>query len=611
MQELLPYFERELGFLKDAGREFAERYPRLAAELGMAGQAGQDPHIRRLMEANALLTARIAKRLDDDFPELTEALLSALYPHFLRSLPPCSIVQFDAGEGAATVHGVVSLPPGTEMVAQGAELPCRFRTTSEVVLAPLALAAARFDPIIESPPQLRLPHGATSKISLTFEATAAGEGLAEAGLADLPLFVDGDQSFCAALLDCLFMRVAAAYVEAPGGAGWQALDAIPLRPGGFGQDEALIPAGPGENPAFRLLTEYFGFPDKFNFLHLDFAAITRRLPAGARRVTVHFVITGLASDAALSRTLRALSPRSLLLSCAPAINLFRHSALPIRITHTSTMYDVVASNTDANGFEVYSVDAVHVIRTVNGRQTSTEFRPYYGLRHGEGVAARDRFWFTHRDDVAAMVAPGHELKIGFVDIDFSPSVDDTCIASVEATCSNRERACGMRFGAPGGDLKSEGDALGLPVRMLRKPTAPQRFAAGRALHWRLVTQLVLNHRSLASAGALREALALYDIAQSATSQRQIAGVAGIDSGPATAWIRSRQGASLVHGTQVRMTLDEDAFAGSGLYTFARVVDHFFGLYVHVNSFTQLTVLSLQTGKELLRCPPRNGSLVLV
>lgn len=607
MQELLPYFERELGFLKDAGREFAERFPRLAAELGMTDQAGQDPHIRRLMEANALLTARIAKRLDDDFPELTEALLSALYPHFLRSLPPCTIVQFDTG--ATAVHGVVRLAPGTEMVAQGEQLPCRFRTTAEVVLAPVVLAAARFDPLIEPPPRLRLPQGATSKISLTFESTAAGEGLADAGLAGLPLFVDGDQSFCAALVDCLFMRVAAAYVEVQG--SWQALDAVPLRPGGFGLDEALIPAGPGENPAFRLLTEYFGFPEKFNFIHLDFAAIAQRLPPGARRATIHFIITGMASDAAASRTLRALSPRSLLLSCAPAINLFRHSAPPVRITHTSSMYDVVASNTDAGSYEIYSIDSVQVIRTINGKQASTEFRPYYGLRHGEGMAARDRFWFTHRDETQAAIAPGHELKIGFVDIDFSPSADDGCIASIETTCSNRERACAMRFGAPGGDLKSEGDALGLPVRMLRKPTPPQRFAAGRALHWRLVTQLVLNQRSLASAGAFREALALYDIAQSATSQRQAAGVAGIDSAPATAWIRSRNGASLVHGTQIRLTLDEDAFAGSGLYTFARVVDHFFGLYVHVNSFTQLTVLSLQTGKELLRCAPRNGSLVLV
>jgi type VI secretion system protein ImpG len=285
--------------------------------------------------------------------------------------------------------------------------------------------------------------------------------------------------------------------------------------------------------------------------------------------------------------------------------------LPIRITHTSALYDVVPSSNSTEGFEVYSVDSVHVIRTANGKQSNAEFRPYYALRHGERQTARDRFWFTRRDELQASISPGRELKIGFVDIEFTPSADDACIASVETTCSNRDRACAMQFGAAGGDLKTEGDALGLPVRMLRKPTSPQRFAAGKALHWRLIAQLALNHRSLASVDAFREVLALYDVSQSASSQRQIGGVAGIEASPATAWIRNEHGAALVHGTRIRMTVDEAAFAGSGLYAFAEVVNHFFGLYVHLNSFTQLVVLSLQTGKELLRCEPRNGSLTLV
>jgi type VI secretion system protein ImpG len=309
--------------------------------------------------------------------------------------------------------------------------------------------------------------------------------------------------------------------------------------------------------------------------------------------------------------LKPLSARHLLLGCTPVVNLFRQNAVPIRITHTAALYDVVPATNGTEGYEVYSVDSVHVIKTSDGRATDIEFRPYYALRHGEGFGAKDRFWFTRRNELQASTAPGHELKIGFVDIDFALGDDDGCIASVDTTCSNRDRAPMMSIGAPGGDLKTEGGANGLPVRMLRRPTAPQRFPAGAGMHWRLIAQLALNHHTLASLEPFREMLTLYNLAQSTISQRQIGGVAVIESSPATAWIRHPNGASLVHGTEIRMTLDEAAFAGSCLYAFAQVVNHFFALYVHVNSFTRLVVLSKQTGKELLRCEPRNGSLTLV
>ena len=87
MEELLPYFERELVYLNTVGRELAHQYPRLAAELGLGPEGSEDPHVRRLIQACALLNARTARKLDDDYPELTEALLASLYPHFLHGIP--------------------------------------------------------------------------------------------------------------------------------------------------------------------------------------------------------------------------------------------------------------------------------------------------------------------------------------------------------------------------------------------------------------------------------------------------------------------------------------------------------------------------------------------
>ena len=49
-----------------------------------------------------------------------------------------------------------------------------------------------------------------------------------------------------------------------------------------------------------------------------------------------------------------------------------------------------------------------------------------------------------------------------------------------------------------------------------------------------------------------------------------------------------------------------ATSGVIAHLFAQVIDQFLGLYVHINSFIELVVLSLQSGEELIRCKPRSG-----
>jgi type VI secretion system protein ImpG len=133
------------------------------------------------------------------------------------------------------------------------------------------------------------------------------------------------------------------------------------------------------------------------------------------------------------------------------------------------------------------------------------------------------------------------------------------------------------------------------------------------MHWRLISYLSLNFHSLVQDGldGFREMLTLFDLAHSPTAQRQIQAVVGLDHLRTTAWMRDKHGASLVHGIEVRITVDEDGFAGSGLHLFARVIDQFLGLYVQINSFTQLVIVSSRSTKELIRCQPRNGDLYLL
>ncbi|MBV6325233.1 type VI secretion system baseplate subunit TssF [Duganella violaceipulchra] len=611
MEKLLPYFERELSMLRRTGAEFASRYPKLAGSLQMRGETCADPHVERLIQATAFLNARVAKLLDDGYSNFTEALLGMLYPHYLRPIPSCSIARLDYSSAKVNeISSVTTLPRGTQMKSLGSDsVACRFRTVYDMTVAPLTISAAWFEPYIQAPSTLPLPGEAGAAICITIDSSAAARGLARLDLSTVRVFIDGEASLRSTLRDVLFMRAACACVEADG--QWRMLDRLPIKPAGFAAEDALLPAAPSEHGAYRLLSEYFAFPEKFDFFDIDLAALVAASPAGCSRLTLRIALAELRPDAPAARILRTLSDEHLVLGCTPVINLFTQAATPIRIDHHRSSYPLMPDEMPGSACEIYSIDAVQLLRKTPQGSSLTEFFPYYSLRHGEQDSRKGHYWLAHRDEDVADAAAGHEYTLALVDRDFSPLTLDEGTASVRLTCSNRNFPHGMQYGRARGDLGTEAAAGSFPIRLLRRPTLSYRQASG-GNQWGLITQLALNHRSLTQEGlpALTAMLRLYAQQDSAVSQRQIDGVMALSQRPATAWVRQARGSAYLRGVEVRVSLDEEAYAGSGVHAFAQVLDHLFGLHVHLNSFTQLVVLSHVNGKELLRCLPRNGALTL-
>ena len=604
MDELFAQYERELVTMRQLCREYAERYPKVAAKLQLGGEACDDPHVERLIQSVALLCARVSKRLDDAYPQFTEALLNLLFPHYLRPFPSCAIARFLP----AAAGGTGTIPRGTLLESAPVRgVHCRFQTAYDVAPAPVAITSARFDAVIRAPSPTWVAPGVTAAIGIEFAAPVpAGTP------APMRIYLDGDASFCAALRDALFMRTASAYVQEGANGAWIPLATIPVAAVGFGDDDALIPFDARSHRAYRLLAEYFAFPEKFNFVDIDVAALRARLPSDCTGFTLHLALAGIAPGSDQARMLAGLSAQSLLTGCTPVVNLFRQPGVPVGYTQRTAEYSVLAHPAHASGYEVYSVDRVHMVRQRGKDIAPIEFRPFYALRHGEGDAHKGRYWILRHDDTLAVTSPGHEKVIALVDTHGEPLEVEQTTLSIDLTCTNRDLPCLLKCGSSDGDLAIPGAAQGGRIRFLRRPTRPHRLANGQGAHWRLISHLTLNHRALALEGAdgLREMLALYDFTGSAVSRRQIAGVVGLEHAETTAWIRHKRGASLAHGTEVRLTIDEEAFVGAGLHLFVQVIDQFFALYVQMNSFIELVILSHQTGEELFRCKPRSGSMPL-
>ena len=143
--DLLLYYERELTFLRQMGAEFAAKYPKIASRLVLEPDKCEDPHVERMLEAFSFLAARVHLKIDDEFPEITEALLSILYPHYLRPIPSMSVAQFHVDSDQVTPETGLTLPRGSVLNSRPVNgVPCKFRTSYDVTFWPVEVEDAEW-----------------------------------------------------------------------------------------------------------------------------------------------------------------------------------------------------------------------------------------------------------------------------------------------------------------------------------------------------------------------------------------------------------------------------------------------------------------------------------
>src|SRR5207237_5517845 len=189
------------------------------------------------------------------------------------------------------------------------------------------------------------------------------------------------------------------------------------RQAGFADDESLVEFDARSHSAYRLLTEYFAFPEKFDFVDLP---LPRDMPGEPSSVTLHCVMPGLRADSDDVHLLETLSAKTLRLGCTPVVNLFAQKADPIRVTQATASYPVLPDGRRAFGYEVHSIDRVYRVQHTPTGDTVVEFKPFYSLQHEQLLAEGDaagRYWSLHRNDALAERSPGFETEISIVDID--------------------------------------------------------------------------------------------------------------------------------------------------------------------------------------------------
>ncbi len=604
--ELLTYYEQELSFLRQMGAEFAASYPKIASRLLLEPNRCEDPHVERLIQAFALLAARIRYKLDDDFPEITDALMGILYPHYLAPLPSFSIVQCVLDPDQGKQSGGFRIERGTTVYSQPVNgTPCRFRTCYPITLWPIEVSSASFEP----PDKFSPPPKAASVIRLVLQCRG-GSQFAELELDSLRFFLNGESSLVFSLYELLCRNVCQVHLR--GAAGTKAAPSIVLpksciRPVGFQADEGMLPYTARSFLGYRLLQEYFAYPEKFLFFDLSGLAKIGHAGVGAAAEVLIFLDR-------IPRLEQPLDAKTFRLGCTPIINLFTQIAEPIRLDRAQTDYRLIPDLRRINATEVYSVDEVTSVSPY--RPEPTSFQPFYSTMHAVD-GDKQAFWYAVRRPSQRKGDPGTDVYLSLVDLDFRPNLPPVETLTVHVTCTNRDLPGKLPFGREPnggrGDFQLEEAAPLSGIYCLKKPSETLRPPLHRGLHWRLLSHLALNYLSICEGGkeALQEILRLYDFWGSAATQQQIAGITEVRSRRVVGRPPSMGWNGFCRGIEVTIEFDEEKYVGSGAFLFASVLERFLGLYSSLNSFSQLVAISKQREEPLKRWPPRAGDQILL
>ncbi|TVR82129.1 MAG: type VI secretion system baseplate subunit TssF [Rhodospirillales bacterium] len=608
---------QELEYLRTMGSAFAHRYPRVAGALELGEDGSADPHVERLIESFAFLTARLQREVDAQFPRIPEALLSVLYPHLTAPIPSMAIARVEPDPRQSRALPGFSIDAATPLFATATDgTTCRFRTTYPVTLWPVEVMDADLLHPADIP-ALDTVSGIRAAAVLRLKLACLGtRTFAEFHPHSLRFFLHGAMTVAATVYELLFNQVMAVAILRRHGAEPEASDAaagekpplLPsdcIRPVGFAAEDAVLPHPAHAHQGYRLLQEYFTFPDKFLFFDLDLADLAGRGGLGhGREAELLFLL------AEAPRPRLALGAETFRLHCTPIVNLFPKTTEPLRLDHTQVEYRLQPDNRWERSTEIHSIARVGASSLFEDE--SRLIRPFFSFTHDDAEADQAAFWLARRTRTRRPDQTGTDIHLSFVDLDFQPSRPATQVVFAQTLCTNRGLADQLPAGT---DLAIEVDAPIRWIACLTKPTLQRAPPQGGETLWRLVSHLSLNHLSLEggpdSLPALQEILRLYAGPPSAATASQISGLTALTTRRVVRHLGQDAWRSFCRGIEIRLDVDEGLYVGSSAFLLSAVLSRFFGLYAGVNTFTQLVVGSRQRDGIWKTWPPLAGEAIVL
>jgi len=608
-EALLSYYNRELAYIRKMGAEFADQHPKIAGRLRLDKDTVEDPHVSRLIESFAFLTARIRHTLDDSFPELTEALMGVLYPDYHAPVPSMSVLNFNLLPELTEARDIAA---HTMLITESTAIgQCYYQTVDDTEILPISVKDSQFNSQPFKAPSLPAAYtaingGCQAVLRITLQAEP-GTTLSEISPSSMRFYINGQPQLSGKLYELLLAQVSGiALAKAPDDPDTVFLPASSLQSCGLKDSMAAIPVDGRSSVAHRLLTEYFAFPEKFLFVEINDLDDIWSAFEDQIYLYVYFNQTH-------PELVQGVTENTLLLGCVPVVNLFEQ---PIECIPADEIGVEARLNIDSTHTQCADIHTLKRIYARNQDGKCVDMFPFYGSHRSSDKTENAIYWNTRRESshwYNGRISHGVDTYLSFVDSDFQITAPDSdWIINADALCTNRDLPDKLPFGPDQPKLNFMEGGAGLRIKCMTAPTSTIQPLLDDATRWQLITQLSLQHFT-GNDGfeVLKETLHLYNFRRAPDTRALIDGISGMSSELTTARVTQQGRAAICQGTKITLELDEHYYSGGGLYLFAEILCEFFAQYCTINTFVQLTVKVKQRPGNDIEWPPRIGKKVLI
>ncbi|MWN90843.1 type VI secretion system baseplate subunit TssF [Gilliamella sp. Pra-s65] len=572
---ILRYYESEMRYLREAGKEFSKIHPDRASQLNLDSVGDRDPYVERLFEGFAFLTGRLRQKIDDDLPELTESLVSLLWPHYLRLIPSLSIIELTPNYETLSRPEIIpkGLQVRTEPLGQmGTQ--CPYRTTQSVTLQPVKISQAK----------LGVHHDGRSMITLRLSFGELTD-FEQLDLSKLRLYLSADGPIASMLHYMLTQQVTSMYLRYATRPEERINFQGKIIPVGFDEDDRLWLKPDNAFAGYQLLLEYFAFREKFMFVDLHGLSF-QVFPEKSEYIDIELL---------LNQTWPNDMPfdhNNIRLHCVPVINLFNLEADPVIVNQLESEYLLRPLLQQDGHVEIYSVEHVEAI-TRTGRY---QYEPFTSFKHRGGMLRHDapeRYYHTRVRKGASGL---HDtwLILGGKIWDKNEVLEEETL-SLRVTGTNGMLPRKALRNARINELCNAHNSIS-KVQNLCSPTLPCYPPTEDRFYWRVLSHLAPNYLSLMNAEVLRGTLALYDWTDNELNRRRLDGIVEVSH----RMIKRIEKGMLQRGIEIEVTINSYQFTGEGdVMLFGELLNQFFALYADVNLFTQLMIILLPTGNKIV------------
>ena len=602
IEELLPFYEKQLQEFGQQSREFAQKYPKIAQRLSLNQEQIDDPHIERLIQAFSLIAARIDKKLADSYDIFTRSLFEVMFPQYLRHFPACSVVSFEDINKIKQLTQAHVVPAHTVLKSRSFKgVQCEFNTTQEVKLLPITLQALEF----KSTPSAHMHLSQNATLNFKFEIF----NHAHLSLINekLPIYLDAISNFPLQVLDSIFKKGTTFAIKI--GQKVIALDKNPFELTGFSEQESLLPLDQHTHHAYRLLMEYFCFPEKFNYLNLDLGILRGHIQQyESFEVLIYFKLN--LNDQSMIRNYSELNVANFKLFTSPAINLFEKQAEPQKITHTQLYYPLITDTHHPESYQVYSILEMNMVREkTNQEQVYTNVLPFFAISHYKN----EQVQFFYALDYQPIQTNFVEMRYSIISKHLKPFEIKSDFISIRLLCSNRDLAH-EALSQSNNILNLNDSSLARRALILKRPTVPYSFDQNKTEQWRIISHLSLNTLALMKGDSLshvKELLALYNLPSSKENHLIINAIDQLEFSLTHKLVDAKPFPMFIRGVKADLSINSSVFRGHSLYIFSYLLSHIFNLKVQINSFVDVVITDSLSQQELYQCVQNVGGKTLL